>query len=113
MLINENVELNRSEVSALLKGLLYLKFECEETSSLLYSSSPIINTVINKLTKMYRAQRTWDEICRTIPEIYKDHAIDKITRFYEKSGKAFDSKDIHEGLEDYLFTYKLPEENQG
>ncbi|CAK17270.1 hypothetical protein [Pseudomonas entomophila] len=44
-----NIALNHGEASALKKALLYLKFECEETSSLIFSGSPLVNSVLDKL----------------------------------------------------------------
>lgn len=48
---SEKIELTRSEVNALTKIFLYLKFECEEVDSLFYCSSPIINLIFWKTNK--------------------------------------------------------------
>lgn len=43
------VHLTQGEINALQKALLYLKFECEETDSLLYAGSPLLNSVLEKV----------------------------------------------------------------
>lgn len=42
------VYLTQSEINALRKAIMYLKFECEETDSLLYAGSPLLNSVLEK-----------------------------------------------------------------
>lgn len=48
-LTEKNVNLNQGEINALKKAILYLKFECEETSSLIFSGSELINSAFDKL----------------------------------------------------------------
>ncbi len=48
-LTEKNVKLNQGEINALKKAILYLKFECEETSSLIFSGSELINSAFDKL----------------------------------------------------------------
>jgi len=48
-LTEKNVKLNQGEINALKKSILYLKFECEETSSLIFSGSALINSAFDKL----------------------------------------------------------------
>ncbi|NMI07487.1 hypothetical protein HF638_26175 [Paenibacillus sp. SZ31] len=43
------VHLTQGEINALQKAILFLKFECEETESLLYSGSPLLNSVLEKV----------------------------------------------------------------
>lgn len=42
------VYLTQGEMNALRKAIMYLKFECEETDSLLYAGSPLLNSVLEK-----------------------------------------------------------------
>lgn len=44
--------LKQSEINALKKLIMYVKFECEETESLLYAGSPIINNFFEKLLEI-------------------------------------------------------------
>ncbi|WP_405155304.1 hypothetical protein [Paenibacillus sp. FSL K6-0108] len=46
------VHLTQGEINALQKALLYLKFECEETDSLLYAGSPLLNSVLEKVREV-------------------------------------------------------------
>lgn len=43
------VHLTQGEIHAIQKALLFLKFECEETASLLYAGSPLLNSTLNKM----------------------------------------------------------------
>ncbi|MGQ8875428.1 hypothetical protein [Paenibacillus sp. TSA_86.1] len=43
------VHLTQGELHAIQKALLFLKFECEETASLLYAGSPLLNSALSKL----------------------------------------------------------------
>ncbi|WP_326902726.1 hypothetical protein P8F81_10890 [Kosakonia cowanii] len=48
-LTEKDVKFNQGEINALKKAILYLKFECEETSSLIFSGSELINSAFDKL----------------------------------------------------------------
>ena len=48
-LTEKNVKLNQGEINALKKAILYLKFECEEEGSLIFSGSELINSAFDKL----------------------------------------------------------------
>lgn len=48
-LSEKNVKLNQGEINALKKAILYLKFECEEEGSLIFSGSELINSAFDKL----------------------------------------------------------------
>lgn len=43
-----SVYLTQGEMNALRKAIMYLKFECGETDSLLYAGSPLLNSVLEK-----------------------------------------------------------------
>ncbi|MEK4662403.1 hypothetical protein MHH93_10920 [Priestia sp. FSL H7-0729] len=43
------VYLTQGEMQAIQKALLFLKFESEETASLLYAGSPLLNSVLEKV----------------------------------------------------------------
>ncbi|MCG7384320.1 hypothetical protein [Paenibacillus sp. ACRRY] len=43
------VYLTQGEINALQKAIMFLKFECEETDSLLYAGSPLLNSVLEKV----------------------------------------------------------------
>lgn len=46
------VYLTQGELHAIQKALLFLKFECEETSSLLYAGSPLLNSALSKMREV-------------------------------------------------------------
>ncbi|NUU69046.1 hypothetical protein HQN64_23515 [Enterobacteriaceae bacterium BIT-l23] len=101
----EKIELDRSEVNALIKAILYLKFECEDTDSLLYCSSPIINSSLSKLLAMYGYEDEWGKVFSVLPEANKKIAINKIKRSESEEG-VLDEKIKKEVLEQYLFPYR-------
>ncbi|MGP3591074.1 hypothetical protein [Vagococcus sp. WN89Y] len=43
------LKLSQGEIVALKKAIMYLKFSCEETESLMYAGSPLINSAFSKL----------------------------------------------------------------
>ena len=43
------IYLTQGEINALQKAIMFLKFECEETDSLLYAGSPLLNSVLEKV----------------------------------------------------------------
>ncbi|ORF08391.1 hypothetical protein BGI12_00180 [Snodgrassella alvi] len=45
----KSLTLSQGEVNALKKAIMYLKFSCEETESVMYAGSPLINSVFSKL----------------------------------------------------------------
>ena len=45
----KSLTLSQDEVNALKKAIMYLKFSCEETESVMYAGSPLINSVFSKL----------------------------------------------------------------
>nr|WP_145405937.1 hypothetical protein [Paenibacillus xylanexedens] len=46
------VYLTQGEIHAIQKALLFLKFECEETASLLYAGSPLLNSALSKMREV-------------------------------------------------------------
>ena len=44
--------LSQGEVVALKKAIMYLKFSCEETESVMYAGSPLINSILSKLIEI-------------------------------------------------------------
>lgn len=45
------IEVNQAEIVAFQKAMLYLKFACEETDSLLYAGSDSLNSLLYKIMK--------------------------------------------------------------
>lgn len=82
------IRLNQGEINALKKALLYLKFECEETESLIFSGSPLINAAFDKLIagsysserelRFYAGGNSYAEECM----------LDKLRRNWEFEGQG-------------------------
>lgn len=107
---NENIELDPSEVNALIKAIRYLKFECEESDSSFYGASPIINSILAKLTKMYGKQSLYDKIYEILPKTTEDFVTNKLARYsVDIRAEHLDDENKKEALKDYLFPYKLTE----
>lgn len=49
---NKTLKLSQGEIVALKKAIMYLKFSCEETESLMYAGSPLINSAFSKLIEI-------------------------------------------------------------
>jgi len=45
----KSVMLSQGEINALKKAILYLKFECEDVSSMIFSGSTLINSAFDEL----------------------------------------------------------------
>ncbi|GGH69521.1 hypothetical protein GCM10008014_52990 [Paenibacillus silvae] len=50
--VTQAVYLTQGEIHAIQKALLFLKFECEETASLLYAGSPLLNSALSKMREI-------------------------------------------------------------
>lgn len=48
----KKLTLSQGEVVALKKAIMYLKFSCEETESVMYAGSPLINSIFSKLIEI-------------------------------------------------------------
>lgn len=48
----KKLTLSQSEVVTLKKVIMYLKFSCEETESVMYAGSPLINSIFSKLLEI-------------------------------------------------------------
>lgn len=64
----EKIEIKREKVNALIKAVLYLKFDCEDKGSLLYASSPLINSALDKIISMYGYKDDWDKVFSTLSD---------------------------------------------
>ncbi|MFK3772788.1 hypothetical protein [Pseudomonas sp. NPDC089406] len=83
--------LTREEANALIKALLYLKFDCRESESLLYAASPLINTSLDKLLAMHGNADDWAKVFSVLPETYKQLIEQKIECSERDNGGAYDN----------------------
>ncbi|MBE8596494.1 hypothetical protein [Xenorhabdus sp. BG5] len=103
---NESIQLERDEVNAIIKLILYTKFECEEAGTLTYSSSPLINSALEKMLNMYGYKDDWDEVFSKIPEVNKNIAIKKIELFEKQENNCLDEDVKQQVLSNYVYPYK-------
>ncbi|WP_147194972.1 hypothetical protein [Pantoea sp. CCBC3-3-1] len=104
---NKNVTLSQAEVNALKKAILYLKFECEETGSLLYAGSPLINSVLVKIIEV-------DDLGKFSKNFYSKRNVtnEKIIQGKKikhalENGKEYDP--LHDdSFQDYIFPFPAP-----
>ncbi|HGM5488827.1 hypothetical protein [Serratia fonticola] len=103
----EKIELEREEVNALIKAVLYLKFDCEDTDSLLYASSPLINSALDKMISMYGYKDDWEKVFAKLPDRNKKLAINKIESSEKEDGIELEVGVKDEVLTQYLHPYKV------
>ena len=48
----KSLTLSQNEIVALKKAIMYLKFSCEETESIMYAGNPLINSIFSKLIEI-------------------------------------------------------------
>ncbi|WP_380184617.1 hypothetical protein [Kalamiella sp. sgz302252] len=96
--------LSQAELNALKKSILYLKFECEETSSLLYAGSPLINSALYKIFEL-------DDLSNISKGFYAKRNIanekfilDKKKRYALEQGNEYDPSNDH-SFKDYIFPF--------
>lgn len=86
----KQVKLNQGEINALKKAILYLKFECEEESSLIFSGSELINSAFDKLLTNSDSYENELKFYSKENPYAEQFILDKIKRqqeFYEESGE--------------------------
>lgn len=76
------VYLTQGEINALQKALLFLKFECEETDSLLYAGSPLLNSVMEKVQEVHVFGAYAKDLYSRPNERTETFMRDKLERFY-------------------------------
>lgn len=102
-----NVVISREEVNALIKAILYLKFSCQDTGSLLYAGSSLINSALDKFLEMYGYKSDWEKVFESLPEINKKVVISKIECSEKENGHPLD-EEIKELVIKYcLHPYKI------
>ncbi|NHB90694.1 hypothetical protein [Photorhabdus cinerea] len=102
----ESIQLAREEVNAIIKLILYIKFECEDPGTLIYSSSPLINSALEKILNMYGHKDVWDKVFEELPEINRNF-IKKIIEHSEKQENNYLSEEIKQQiLSNHAYPYK-------
>jgi len=99
------INLDQGEVVALKKAIMYLKFSCEETESLLYSGSSAINSVLTKL--LANDDLGWQSL-----DFYKQShsenerfVMSKIKKYESESGRKLSENAKDESFRNCLYPF--------
>ncbi|MBD2807123.1 hypothetical protein ID855_21190 [Xenorhabdus sp. ZM] len=103
---HESIQLEREEVNAIIKLILYTKFECEDVGTLTYSSSPLINSALEKMLSMYGYKDDWDKVFSKIPEGNRNIAIRKVENLEKQENNDLDKDIKQQVLSNYVYPYK-------
>lgn len=100
------IALTQDEINALTKLILYIKFESDDVETLLYSASPFINSVLEKMlhNHVYYKDRL-DMFSQELPDIYiyKSFILKKI----KMSESNSQEKELNNSIfNDYAYPYK-------
>ncbi|RKO73739.1 hypothetical protein C5E04_23630 [Pectobacterium parmentieri] len=102
---DKSLVLNQGEIAALKKAIMYLKFSCEETESLLYAGSPLVNSIFSKLT-------TIDDLGKQAIDFYnKRHTenekfvLSKLNKMELENGRPLDDKIKESSFRECLYPF--------
>lgn len=88
--------ITQGEISALKKLIMYIKFSCDDTESLLYAGSESINSFLDKILDVdYLGDYARDFYSERNPDNEKK-VMDKIERSERESITKMDKEKIHE-----------------
>lgn len=80
------VMLTPGEINALKKAVIYLKFECEETSSLIFTGSKLINSAFDKLVGGSRSSERERKFYDARNADAEEHVLKKVNEQREFEG---------------------------
>lgn len=102
---DKSLVLNQGEIAALKKAIMYLKFSCEETESLLYAGSPLINSIFSKLSAI-------DDLEQQSIEFYNKRHVEnerfilsKLDKMELENGRALDEKIKESSFRECLYPF--------
>lgn len=99
--------LTREEVNALIKAILYLKFDCAEAQSLTYAASPLINSSLDKLVAMHGYGSDWAKVFAAVPPAYPERVQHKIEACEQDNGCDYDDDVRQLVTESSLYPYTV------
>ena len=101
----KKLTLSQGEVVALKKAIMYLKFSCEETESVMYAGSPLINSIFSKLIEV-------DDLGQQSIDFYnKGHVenemfvLAKLDKLELENGREFQSEVKESSFRECLFPF--------
>ncbi len=89
------------------RAIIYLKFSCEETESILFAGSPFINSVLEKLLEIddLHDKSTSSYFKKNIPN--EDFILSKLERLDKEEGRKTDESIKLETLKTCLYPYSI------
>ncbi|MBS9430933.1 hypothetical protein B5C26_22010 [Photorhabdus luminescens] len=103
---HESIQLAREEVNAIIKLILYIKFECEDPGTLIYSSSPLINSALEKMLNMYGYKDDWDKVFSKFLEADKNFVIKRVEYLEKRENSPLDEEIKQQILSNHAYPYK-------
>ncbi|AWK40325.1 hypothetical protein GPY51_23235 [Photorhabdus laumondii subsp. laumondii] len=103
---HESIQLAREEVNAIIKLILYIKFECEDPGTLIYSSSPLINSALEKMLNMYGYKDDWDKVFSKFLEADKNFVIKRVEYLEKHENSPLDEGIKQQILSNHAYPYK-------
>lgn len=104
--VNKQLSLSQGEISALKKAIMYLKFSCEETESLQFAASPLINSFLNKLLVI-------DDLGAQASAFYQEHhpehehfILSKLSRMNEENHSRIPDEVMQKTYQECLHPFK-------
>jgi len=95
----------QGEVNALKKAIMYLKFSCEETESVMYAGSPLINSVFSKLLVIDDlGEYAIDFFKKKNPENER-FVLTKLDKLELENGRKFESEMKENSFRECLYTF--------
>ncbi|WP_445373682.1 hypothetical protein ACSLVK_13825 [Photorhabdus tasmaniensis] len=103
---HESIQLAREEVNAIIKLILYIKFECEDPGTLIYSSSPLINSTLEKMLNMYGYKDDWDKVFSKFLEADKNFVTKRVEYLEKRENNPLDEEIKQQILSHHAYPYK-------
>jgi len=105
----KSIELSHAEIQAIKKAIQYLKFKCEETESVLFASSPHINSVLEKVLAedSFGAGEKDFYDKKLAFEVNQSFAMSKINRLAAEESRKISDEEMKAVLKEYLYPYSI------
>lgn len=97
--------LSQGEVVALKKAIMYLKFSCEETESLMYAGSPLINSAFSKIIDVDDLGWAEKEFYSEPHEVNERFISSKLEREEQETGRPLDESIKEKVFKECLYPF--------
>ncbi|WP_326902722.1 hypothetical protein P8F81_10870 [Kosakonia cowanii] len=99
------LHLSQGEIVALKKAIMYLKFSCEETESLMYAGSPLINSAFSKIIEVDDLGWAAKEFYSKRHEINEEFIARKLTMMEKENGRPHDDAIMEQVFSECLYPF--------